>query len=56
MSKSLYPAKPKETDWSFVILATGLTLFFGLLIVAMLIGVKGVESGYIYNGGLFVCI
>lgn len=43
------------TDWTFVILATLLTCFFGLLLVAMITGVKGVESGYQYNGGL-LCI
>ena len=52
MVKSLYPAKPKEIDWSFVILATGLTLFFGLLVVSMIAGFHAVESGWIYNGGL----
>jgi len=46
----------KNTDWTFVIMATLLTCFFGLLLVAMLVGVKGVESGYAYNGGLAKCI
>lgn len=43
-----YSAK-QEIDWTFVALATGLTLFFGILLVLMLIGFKGVESGIQYN-------
>ena len=45
-----------NTNWYFVILATLLTCFFGLLIVAMIAGVKGVESGYQYNNGGLLCI
>lgn len=52
---SLYPKKERTVDWTFVALATGLTLFFATLLILMIIGVKGVESGYTYNGGL-LCI
>lgn len=57
MNKSLYPAKPqKKVNWSFVLIATGLTCFFGVLVALMLAGFKGVESGYTYNGGLLLCM
>lgn len=46
----------KNTDWTFVIVATALTCFFGLLVVAMITGVKGVESGVEYNEVLLKCI
>ena len=47
---SLHPAEPERiVDWTFVALATGLTLFFAILLVLMLIGFKGVESGVEYN-------
>lgn len=52
---SLYPKKERIVDWTFVALATGLTLFFATLLILMLIGFKGVESGITYNGGL-LCI
>lgn len=56
MSKSLYPPKePQKIDWTFVLLATGMTCFFGILIALMLAGFKGVESGMMYNGGA-LCI
>lgn len=44
------------TNWMFVIMATALTCFFGLLLVAMIAGVKGVESGMQYNGRVLECI
>ena len=55
---SLKRAEPVKTvDWTFVALATGLTLFFGVLIVLLLTGFKCVESGLIYNNGeLILCI
>lgn len=53
---SLHPAEPKRAvDMTFVALATLLTLFFGILLVLMLIGFKGVESGVEYNG-VVLCI
>ena len=45
-----------QTNWYFVIMATLLTCFFGLLLVAMIAGVKGVESGVEYNEVLLKCI
>ena len=45
----------QHTNWTFVILATLLTCFFGLLLVAMITGVKGVESGVEYNEAI-LCI
>ena len=51
MAKTLYPAKTgKRVDWSFVIMATLMTCFFGILIALMIAGFKGVESGLVYNG------
>lgn len=45
----------KDTDWTFVLIATLLTCFFGLLVVAMITGFKAVESGIEYNG-VILCI
>ena len=52
MVKSLYPAKTGKVDWTFVIMATLMTCFFGVLVALMLAGFKGVESGIVYNGWL----
>lgn len=49
MAKTLYPTKPRKVDWSFVIMATLMTCFFGILIALMLAGFKGVESGLTYQ-------
>lgn len=45
-----------ETNWTFVIMGTLLTCFFGLLLAGMIVGFKGVESGYAYNNGGVLCI
>ena len=53
---SLHPAEPQRIiNWTFVALATSLTVFFGILLALMLVGFKGVESGVEYNG-VVLCI
>lgn len=56
MSKSLYPAKPVKTDWTFVAIATFMMCFFGILLALMIGGFHAVESGLVYNNGGLLCI
>lgn len=40
-------------NWTFIIIALALAIFFVILLVSALNGVKMVESGMVYNGGLY---
>lgn len=48
---SLYPQKRRKLDvnWTFIAVVIGLTLFFAVLLISMLMGTAGVESGNYYN-------
>jgi len=49
---SLYPSQKRRklnVNWTFIAVVIGLTLFFAVLLISMLMGTAGVESGNYYN-------